>query len=156
MKPQRTNRTRKWTWAGFHNWINSVCPLNHFSWSAAYGRRQFTYLISCESENPVQVLHQLLESGSVRRHSMPAISHHHIAVRNTHLLGLIKIRHPFHAQPCTRRAGSTPSSAHGPLNPQPGQHPCPHRGFLLLSLPCSVSELPSRGPSSVAQQLPRY
>lgn len=86
------------------------------------GGRQFTYLISCESEDPIQVLHQLFESGSVRRHSMPAISHHHIAGRNTHLLGLIKITHPphkpFHAQsvlPFTRKAVSTHSSAHGTL-----------------------------------------
>lgn len=93
--------------------------------SAAYGGKQFTYLVSCEGENPIQVLHQLFESGSVRRHSMPAISHHHIAVRNTHLLGLIKITRPphkpFHAQPVlpfAREAESTHSSAHGPLNPQ--------------------------------------
>lgn len=56
---------------------------------------------------------------------MPAISHHHIAGRNTHLLGLIKITRPphkpFQAQsvlPFTRGAASTHSSAHGPLNPQ--------------------------------------
>lgn len=118
-------QNKKWTWAGFHNWINSICLLNHLSRPAAYGGKPFTYLISCESENPIQVLHQLFESGSVRRHSMPAISHHHIAVRNTHLLGLIKITRPphkpFHAQsvlPFTRKAVSTHSSAHEPLNPQ--------------------------------------
>lgn len=37
-----------------------------------------SYLIGCESENSIQVLHQLFERRPLRGHSMPAIPHHHI------------------------------------------------------------------------------
>lgn len=102
-----------------------LSPEPFFPISSLWRGGQFTHLVSCESENPIQVLHQLFEGGSVRRHSMPAISHHHIAGRSTHLLGLIKIMHPPHKPFCalsvlpfTGKAVSTHSSAHGPPNPQ--------------------------------------
>lgn len=108
-----TNRMR--TWIGFHNCIISICFLNHSSWLVAYGRKQSTYLISCENKDPIQVFYQLFKSWSLWRHSLPAISHHHIAVRNAHFPGLIKITHPsdkpFHTQPIffiINKAVSTP------------------------------------------------
>lgn len=67
--PERDKRQR-WAQEGTGQPPRSTSPRCHLS-----------YLVGGHGHDPVQVLHQLLEGGSLGRDGVPAIPHHHVPAR---------------------------------------------------------------------------